>query len=146
MRGARLRRHRRLSQFVAGAFLLGCGGHDAPGSSANTATSTEGGTLPACTRAAGLADLDAAASEQCRAARAYVTCTGEGCLSDDPPECPGGDPGGGTDPSCGDKCTAAEYGVACGGPGPTSSAEPPAGCQSAAITPGGVEFFCCPCL
>lgn len=127
--------------------LLGC----SAGSSANTATGTGGDTLPACTRAAGLADVDAAASGLCIAARAYVTCTfsnggGEGCLSDDPTECPGSDPGGGTDPSCEDKCSAAEYGVACGGPGPTSSAQPPAGCQSAGTTPGGVEFFCCPCL
>src|SRR5277367_6035802 len=104
--------------------LLGC----SAGSSASTATSTGNDTFPACTRAAGLADADAAASGTCIGARAYVTCTfssggGGGGLCDDPAAtgCLGTGPG----ESCADVCAVAEYGVACAGPGPAPSPSPP---------------------
>jgi hypothetical protein len=140
-------RHVRIAILSSALILVACGAKTSNG----TGTTGQGEQLPACTFATGLADVGAGASNECSAARAYVTCKfsngdGEGCLSDDPAQCPGAGPVGATGPSCQDACTSGEYGVACGGPGPSSQAQPPTGCRTIGITPGGTEFFCCPCL
>ena len=84
------------------------------------------------------------ASGLCSAARAYVTCPGEGCLSNDPNECSGH-----ADPTqCQDECPPDDFAVACrsgelltdGGPQP----QLPPGCRSAANAVE-LEFYCCPC-
>jgi hypothetical protein len=110
-------------------FLAACGGTS---------------TLPACKTSWALSVPDAAQS-QCTAARALVQCDlgggeGEVGLSDDPTRCSGGSPGK-------NQCADDEYGVACGSVGPSqAAAEPPAGCRSKFPTPGGVVFYCCPCM
>jgi hypothetical protein len=83
---------------------------------------------------------DAGSENQCRAARFLATC----------------DLGNGTQSSglrdtlegCSNNCADNEYGVACGTVGPSSSPtpDPPAGCHAPLHTPGGVSYYCCPCL
>jgi hypothetical protein len=72
---------------------------------------------------------------------------GEECLTDDPRGCPGGSAvvdASGT--SCVNQCTAIEYAIGCGGSGPTQAPQPPVACRAVGVIPGGVQFFCCPCL
>jgi len=102
-------------------------------------------TLPQCSWPSSL-DASDAAQGQCRAARALVQCdlgggVTEGGLSDDATRCSGGAAGH-------DLCNEDEYGAACGSVGPSQAVadDPPAGCRSKLMTPGGVAFFCCPCV
>jgi hypothetical protein len=87
----------------------------------------------------------------CVAARLFLACQGslgggEGCLSNDPGQCPGPNPvAGETFSACVDQCTAEEYAVACGGPGPGPWPSPPDGCRSLPSSPGGGRVACCPC-
>jgi hypothetical protein len=95
------------------------------------------------------ADLDDPAPHACRAMRAFVSCGdpaggGCGCLSDDPTTCSGC----GSGFTCQNQCAANQYGVACGGIGPSSPSSnqtPPDGCTVRLSTPAGVSFYCCPC-
>jgi hypothetical protein len=51
--------------------------------------------------------------------------------------------------TCHDVCNADEYALVCGGlptpDAPFDYASAPDGCRSLGVTPGGSEFFCCPC-
>jgi hypothetical protein len=104
----------------------------------------------ACTWPAILDPADVSTG-QCVAARALLSCqgsngSGEGCLSNDPMQCPSQNHTPGvTYSACQDQCNADEYAVACGGPGPASSVSPPDGCRQLLATPGGVVYVCCPC-
>jgi len=106
--------------------------------------------VPACTWSPTLA-ADGSATGQCRAARLALSCRGSNgdgllCLSESPAECPGFNPTPGvTYSDCADQCRPDEYAVACGGPGVAPGPEPPAGCRTVLLTPGGVTFSCCPC-
>jgi hypothetical protein len=109
------------------------------------------GGLPACTWPASLDPTDSSTG-QCAAYRTFLSCKGsngggEGCLSNDPTQCPGPNPVVGvTFSGCEDQCNADEYAVGCGGVGPAGpSAQLPAGCRSLPPNPGGVLFGCCPC-
>jgi hypothetical protein len=109
----------------------------------------EGG-LPACAWPSALDDPDAGRGS-CHPARFYLGCgsqsgVSEECLSDDPDHCAGPEPGPGLAFTCHDICGPHEYGAACGSIGPGPISDPPAGCHGAAPTPGGVVFYCCPCL
>jgi hypothetical protein len=111
----------------------------------------DGGGLPACTWPASLDPTDSD-TDQCKAYRTFLSCKGsngggEGCLSNDATQCPGGDPVVGvTYSDCQDQCNADEYAVGCGGIGPAGPSVPlPASCRSIAPNPGGVLFGCCPC-
>jgi|HubBroStandDraft_1064217.scaffolds.fasta_scaffold105135_1 hypothetical protein len=119
---------------------------------AGTGDGNPAALLPACTWPSSLDPADAS-SGQCRAARAVLSCSsangsGEGCLSDDPTQCP---TTGLICVSCGpftchDQCEPSEYGLVCGGIGPSvSAAQPPSDCRSVGVTPGGTAFYCCPC-
>ena len=83
----------------------------------------DGGGLPACTWPAALDPTDASPRGQCVAYRAFLSCKGsngdgEGCLSNDPTQCPGPNPVVGvTFSDCQDECNADEYAVGCGGVG-----------------------------
>jgi hypothetical protein len=108
------------------------GGSDAPG-------------LPACVALASYPGQDDASSG-CSAARAYVRCPNEVCLSNDPQGCPGtgtvyvnGMPVPQT--QCSDQCMPDEYAVACGA---NSSGNPPSSCRFV-VASTGPTFFCCPC-
>ena len=110
------------------------------GGSSTTSTST------ACTWPASLDEADAAAGA-CHAKRALMSCSlpgnlTEGCLSDDPTQCPGAADAGGT---CTDQCAAEEYGVACGQVGPGPIGTPPAACRDMGAIPAGIVYYCCPC-
>lgn len=111
--------------------------------SANLDGGGDASQLPACAGLATVAWPDDA-SGLCSAARAYVICPGEGCLSNDPNGCSGQ-----ADPTqCQDQCQPDDFAVACrsvellmdGGPQP----ELPPGCRSAAYA-AELEFYCCPC-
>jgi hypothetical protein len=123
------------TSIVAVATLAACTG-SVTGSSTSTA---------ACTWPTSLDGVDAAGA--CHAKRALVQCSlpgglTEGCLSDDPAECPGSADAGGT---CTDRCAAGEYGVACGQVGPGTIAKPPTACRDMGAIPAGIVYYCCPC-
>src|ERR1017187_8197176 len=84
------------------------------------------GALPACTWPASLDPTDAD-NGQCTAARTLLGCSGgdsgvqEGCISNDPTQCPAGPvtvPG--VSFTCHDQCAPTEYGVVCGSIGPSA--------------------------
>jgi hypothetical protein len=98
-------------------------------------------TTTVCTWPTSLDGVDATAGA-CHAKRALVQCSlpggvTEGCLSDDPAECPGAADAGGT-------CTD-QYGVACGQVGPGPIGTPPAACRDMGAIPAGIVYYCCPC-
>jgi hypothetical protein len=122
------------------AALAACSGSTVGSSSAGA------GGVAACTWPASLDDADAAPGA-CHARRAMVQCqlpdgVTEGCLSDDPTQCPGAPDAGGT---CTDQCAQDEYAVACGQVGPGPIGTPPAGCRSLGAIPAGIVYYCCPC-
>jgi hypothetical protein len=128
----------------------GSGG--ATGTGAGDASDASG--LQVCQWPAALDPSDASASGACRAARALVKCsdvTGGGriCLSDDPATCPDA-PSPPETTTCQSQCAANEYAASCGSIGPStrprSESDPPVGCHMAMATPGGIAFYCCPCL
>jgi hypothetical protein len=110
----------------------------------------DGQALPACSWPSALDPVDGA-STQCVAGRTYLSCKApngdsEGCLSDDPTQCPGPDPVvGQTFSACVDQCDAGEYAVVCGGVGPGPSTPLPDGCRMLPPNPGGAVMGCCPC-
>jgi hypothetical protein len=108
----------------------------------------DSGLLPACTWPAAL-DADAGAGA-CRPARTLLSCDGgnvqEDCISNDPAHCPDDSATPGVTYSCHDTCAPNEYGLVCGSIGGGSSGDPPAGCHDPEPTPGGIVFYCCPCL
>jgi hypothetical protein len=86
----------------------------------------------------------------CGAARAFIGCeypNGAGCfcMTDDTSckECPAG-------ATCTDQCDANEYAVSCGSigaPDPSITyGDPPATCRFTSANPGGIAYYCCPCL
>jgi hypothetical protein len=103
-----------------------------------------------CAMGHGRATCDApdAIATGCTAARALLWCGYDGgehqnCLSNDLRSCPTPLLHG----SCTNQCQASEYAVACGGPGlMAEQGGPPPSCRSVDITPGGVSFYCCPCI
>jgi hypothetical protein len=106
-------------------------------------------SLPACRWPASLDAADAGTGA-CRPARAFLSCaadngTTELCLSNDPTQCPGPNAQPGVTYTCHDQCEANEYGLACGAIGVGLTGPPPEGCRSVNPTPGGVDFYCCPC-
>jgi hypothetical protein len=133
-------------------------GRDASVGGAGGGTTAENGTtdvdgLRACQWPATLASGDASSAGQCRAARAFVSCQdsnggGEVCLSNDPTRCADSPQQPGVTTACQNQCAADEYGAACGSPQPSTAAFPeaPAGCRELAPTPGGIVFYCCPCV
>ncbi|HEX7599742.1 MAG TPA: hypothetical protein VF518_16110 [Polyangia bacterium] len=124
---------------LPGKGACGCGVTCAPAPDGGT-SATSAAQLPECHWPAALDPTDAATAGQCRAARAFVTCQEEngGVLAGLMNDWPG----------CTDDCTDNEYGAACGavGPSTTPMPDPPSGCRMVAPTPGGVVFYCCPCL
>ena len=143
-------------RFVAVMFLLGaivaCSSSSSTGAGGGSGASTG---LPACTWPASLDGTDAS-NGQCVAARALLSCplTGggtQGCISNDPKQCPSGGPQAGSPPgACEDKCQPNEFAIKCGtiGPGNPDAApppSPPAGCHNEMVTPAGIYFECCPC-
>jgi len=102
------------------------------------------------------ASLDAtdAGAGRCVAKRHRLSCNGgdagvfESCISDSADHCEGPSVVPGVTFTCRDDCQPSEYGVVCGGigPGGPSSEPPSADCRSAAYTPGGTAFYCCPCV
>jgi hypothetical protein len=148
------------SVLVVATAFVGCSADHANVGTTGAAAAAAGGS---CTWSADLGTLTDASPGQCTAAFAYLSCTNggvtEGCLSNDVTQCPGtimvSGGGGNADGAstvssgplvCHDECASDEYGVECGGIGPTASAgQPPASCRGMGITPGGTEFFCCLC-
>jgi hypothetical protein len=136
---------------VAGVCTL-CGGASlcagVGAADAGAAGSGDATTLPGCSWPANLNPTDAS-SGQCNAARTLLSCKGSngggaGCISNDPTQCAGLNAQPGVSFTCSDQCAANEYGAACGfGPGPAP--EPPAGCRTMSVTPGGTLYYCCPC-
>jgi hypothetical protein len=145
----------------AGSLACGCVNHQcalsaeedggAGGAGGASGAGDAGGatTLPACTWPAELGNPDAGKGA-CRPARALLDCTsgniGEECLSDNANHCNGDNPIPGATFTCHDTCSPQEYAVACGSIGGQFGGEPPAGCHDPSATPGGIVFFCCPCL
>jgi hypothetical protein len=140
------------------AIQTGCYGSGSPdaGMVGSEAGSHVAATLPACTWPASLDPIDAS-NGQCVAARVYLSCAGsngggEGCLSNDPTQCPGPNVTPGvTYSNCQNQCQAHEYAMVCGfiGPAPqdasNSASNPPSGCRIVATNPSGSEPYCCPC-
>jgi hypothetical protein len=157
---------------------IGCLGHvvdpvsadagDAGISADAGTTSGDASALPLCSWPASLDPTDAD-NGQCVAARVLLACAyangdGEGCISDDPTQCPGPPLLDGAF-TCHDQCEPGEYAIRCGqipppprppalvpggGLPPGSSAPPappppPAGCRNMETTPAGIWFECCPC-
>jgi hypothetical protein len=136
---------------LGSVFAWGCQGSVT--ASAPVDSGSSDGVLPACTWPASL-DPTAAGNGQCTAARTLLRCSGgdsgvqEGCISNDPAQCPsGGVSVPGVSFTCHDQCAPTDYGVVCGGIGPSAQppATPPSGCLSMGVTPGGTEYYCCPC-
>jgi hypothetical protein len=99
---------------------------------------------PSCTWPSML-DGDASSRATCHAARAYVSCSEPGgvteqCVSDGDKSCPSSGSG-----SCTFKCADTEYVAVCGGIGPGPVPDPPGGCKFSGANPGGVSYYCCPC-
>jgi hypothetical protein len=101
------------------------------------------------------ASLDATdgGAGRCVAKRHRLSCQGgdagvfQECISDSADRCEGPSAVLGVTFTCRDECQPDEYGVVCGGVGPSGpSSEPPsATCRSGASTPAGTAFYCCPC-
>jgi hypothetical protein len=133
------------------------GDASAPMASSQDASAWDG-PLPACSWPASL-DVTDASDGRCVAARALLACTspngvGEGCISNDPTQCPGGGAGlvepAGSTFTCQDQCPPDRYAIRCGtvGPGSPGAPEPPPppdGCNNMEYTPAGIWFACCPC-
>jgi hypothetical protein len=131
-----------------------------PGGTCGVGVEPNGGTpsdgsiaLSSCAWPASLDPTDAS-DGQCTAARTLLACTDgdggidEGCISNDPTQCPSdGVTVPGATFTCHDQCAPTEYGAVCGGIGPTAppAASPPSACRSMGVTPGGTQFYCCPC-
>jgi hypothetical protein len=142
---------------LPGTGPCGCGATCAPAPESPDAGIAQGSDsgatqLPACRWPAALDPTDGAATGQCRAARAFVTCQdgtggGQGCLSNDPMRCPDLSAQPAVGLTCQNECAANEYGAACGSVGPSTAPfpTPPTGCRMVAPTPGGIAFYCCPC-
>jgi len=117
-----------------------------------TVASGDGGpsVLPQCSWPAAYGAADAAIGE-CQAARVYLHCQGsngggEGCLSDNPTECPGPNAMPGvTYSNCENQCNPDEYALGCGAPGPGPWPQPPTTCRMLPAGPGGGTISCCPC-
>ena len=84
------------------------------------------------------------------AARGLFECQAGGateiCVSNDAAGCSGSAVGSSV--VCSNLCAANQYGLGYGGVGPLApppSIDLPAGCGTAMFTPGGTEFYCCPC-
>src|SRR5262249_11377628 len=126
----------------AGPLVCGCVDHQC--------AYFDSGLLPACTWPAALDAADAGAGA-CRPARTLLDCTSpqgvsEVCISDDPTRCTG-DNGAVAGPfTCHDTCAPNEYAVSCGKIGVGLTVDPPTGCHDALASPGGIVFYCCPCL
>jgi hypothetical protein len=121
--------------------IAGCGG-GSPLVGQTDATSSAG----QCGHAAGLGDGKPGA---CGVGRALLDCefpngAGCGCVTNNATcdGCAGS--------TCTDTCDANEYAVSCGGIGPgdpsITYADPPAACRFASANPGGIAYYCCPCL
>jgi hypothetical protein len=136
---------------MRGAFLS-CVAWLAACSASTTQENVDGGAL--------LQNVDAGApplavctvpdAGACRTARALLSCqgsngVGQGCISDDPTQCPGPNAMPGVTFTCQNQCTERQYAVACGSVG-GASADPPAGCGGGSSTPAGIAFYCCPCV
>jgi hypothetical protein len=65
------------------------------------------------------------------------------CPTNNPLQCEGANPPAAD--ACDAECAPNEFSVRCGGVGPGSVPEPPAGCHSGVPTPAGIVFYCCPC-
>jgi hypothetical protein len=131
------------------AFVLGwsvaCGGR----SSSQSSTGSGAETISGCP----VPDLG-----QCSTAPYLLSCKaanggGAVCISDDATQCPSCSPNApcvepaGVTYVCQDQCSADEYGAVCGSPDPNVVAgNPPAACRSMGVTPGGAQYYCCPCV
>ena len=122
------------------------------GDASSAPRDASGATTSACPNLARA--LDPQGPYACAAAVAYVNCTtangSVGCLSDGVSRCD--DVTSSDTATCTDECEANQYAAACGGPpifapdGGFVAYEPlPSDCVTAAITPTGVVFGCCPC-
>jgi hypothetical protein len=120
-------------------LVAGCGGRqslDEGGDGASAVTSGQCGHDPT---------VGTGQPGSCGAARAALDCefpNGAGCVCvSDGTTCEG------CAATCTNKCDANEYAASCGGIGPSGpSADPPAACRLVLPTPGGIAFYCCPCL
>ncbi len=117
----------------------------------NTVVSGAGPQL--CQWPAAFDPSDASAPGACRAAPALVHCLdgnggGQICLSRDPTTCSESPEQPDATFDCKNQCATNEYAALCGsiGPGALSDVEIPTGCRMALATPGGVAFYCCPCM
>ena len=152
-----------VTAFVVAAALAACGGESQRSSPATPGAGqggTAGGALQGGVAQGGTAGVTAEGGSagssacawpaefdrtdlprgSCRADRAVLECTQVICLSDSLDACPGSQ-NTGTD--CTNVCNAAEYGLECVSPDPSSV---PSGCRSTEPPiPGGLMFFCCPC-
>src|SRR5438046_2566387 len=123
----------RVAFLFYGVCVAACGGSSATGL-ADAATG-----VTACTLPPGLTPLDAGMTrDRCTGARMLLTChgpngAGAGCLSNDSTQCP--DLAGFT---CQNQCGDTEYVAACGGVGPGTVPDPPAGCKFASAVPAGI--------
>jgi len=135
--------------------LSGCGGQAAqngttPGGEAGSAGAV-GKLLSACSFSKEVGEPAAGTKQLCSSAQTWLACRGsngggEGCLSDDPTQCPGPNPVVGvTFFDCQSECQPDEFGVSCGGPGPGPYPSPPSGCRGLLSGPGGGTRWCCPC-
>ncbi|MES1158227.1 MAG: hypothetical protein ABUL67_03910 [Haliangium ochraceum] len=142
---------KRVAWVVAGLVLAGCSGsslNDGQGGAVNLVGVQ-------CGWPEGLNDGGAGA---CQPSRTYVTCkdpAGDGCLcsSDGVRSC---DCSGFLNAgpwTCSYSCAANQYALNCsttprrndaGDIQPAGPIDPPAGCVSASVTPGGISY-CCPC-
>jgi hypothetical protein len=135
------------SQGTAGAsHISGSGGAGASAIGTAGARGDGGaGTGATCAWPASLDTPDAGAGA-CRPAHDLLSCGDELCLSNDPTQCP--EENSVTTPmsDCHDLCGAQEFAVVCGSVGPGPISDPPAGCHGELATPGGIVFYCCPCV
>jgi hypothetical protein len=114
--------------------LLACGGRtgmNAPRTDASMTkpVDTVDAALPACSWPTTLDQPDAY-TNQCVAARTYLLCQTHD----------------GGETRCGiSACSASDYAVSCGGPGPAPPPSLPPGCRSVVSGPSGSIEACCPC-
>ncbi|HZU85090.1 MAG TPA: hypothetical protein VE987_19295 [Polyangiaceae bacterium] len=108
-----------------------------------------GSGIRACRVGAALLDCSYASGVGCGAGTTGGALTVL-CVSDDPTACPTCDAGA----TCQNRCGPTQYAIACGGPPPVPSIDgapaftyeqAPDACVGSASTPGGVNYYCCPC-
>ncbi|HZJ66889.1 MAG TPA: hypothetical protein VFD36_25455 [Kofleriaceae bacterium] len=93
-------------------------------------------------------DETGSARDHCVATRTRLACAlpdgvTEICPTNNPLQCEGASAP--APDACDAECAPNEFSVRCGGAGPGSVPEPPAGCHSGVPTAAGIVFYCCPC-